>query len=453
MLDGVVIPWIANSPRPFELVIGELTRRRAEHDKGTLHNEMFKQLGNSLYGKLGQGIKGTTVYNTRSDRREVIGPCSITNPYLAAHVTGLIRALVSELIASIPDRWNVVSVTTDGFITNAPMMDIAMTGPVASHMLLVRMGLVRSETASAELIEEKFAVAQVLPWRTRGIATLRKATEEPGGKSKLARGGMREPHGTSDPNAWFVWVALNREPGTKYRVSEPLAFPVAHRKAADHRFQVREKTFNFEYDMKRRPVDPVPQYVTVPGPGWAAGLEPDVYIAQHLAFNTIPWATVAEFTEVRDQFEQWRLKHQGQLRTIADWRRWEDFRAGAGASRHGVRRGRGGVVGQVVRIFQCAYVHRVWGMHGGDYKRAAEALTKAGYPTTEQSFKNALRNKAAPEHAIPADAPGIRELIQVLVSIWPEFQWRRMVKGAGPGYLRQNTPEPHLERARERQKT
>jgi len=69
VLDGVVIPWIEDSPQPFELVIGELSRRRAKHPKGTLQNEMFKQLGNSLYGKLGQGIKGTTSYNTRDDRR------------------------------------------------------------------------------------------------------------------------------------------------------------------------------------------------------------------------------------------------------------------------------------------------------------------------------------------------------------------------------------------------
>jgi hypothetical protein len=58
VLDGVVMPWIENSPQPFEVVIRELSRRRAEDPKGSLQNEMFKQLGNSLYGKLGQGIKG-----------------------------------------------------------------------------------------------------------------------------------------------------------------------------------------------------------------------------------------------------------------------------------------------------------------------------------------------------------------------------------------------------------
>src|SRR5215471_3971060 len=85
-----------------------------------------------------------------------------------------------------------------------------------------------------------------------------------GGKPKLARGGMREPHRTRDANGWFARAMLTREPGQKYTVKAPLSFPVAHRTNADHRFVTHDRHANFEYDMKRRPVDPVPQYVTVP---------------------------------------------------------------------------------------------------------------------------------------------------------------------------------------------
>jgi hypothetical protein len=174
----VIIPWTEDSSQPFELVIRELSRRRAEYDKGTLQNEMFKQLGNSLYGKLGQGIKGTTSYNTRDDQWVEIGPSTITNPYLAAHVTGLIRALVSEMIASIPDRSTVVSVTTDGFITNAPLSDIGMDGPVATHLVGVRSSLTQVPMrqdlydTGRGLLEVKYKAARLLPWRTRGVATL-----------------------------------------------------------------------------------------------------------------------------------------------------------------------------------------------------------------------------------------------------------------------------------------
>ena len=68
-------------------------------------------------------------------------------------------------------------------------------------------------------------------------------------------------------------------------------------------FQQISRRVNFEYDMKRRPIGPVPRYVSVPG-------DADL-IVQHLAFETAPWRTVREFTEARQRFDQWRLKSPG----------------------------------------------------------------------------------------------------------------------------------------------
>jgi hypothetical protein len=183
---------------------------------------------------------------------------------------------------------------------------------------------------------------------------------------------------------------------------------------------------NFEYDFKRRPVTPTPKYVAAP----RAGASDDLRIVQHLCFQTLPWRTVEEFHAVRELFEQWRLKHGGQLKTLTDWARWAEFQEGAQASGKGIRRGREGLIGQARRIFLQAYVRRDWGLPGGDYKRAAECLTTAGYTTSEQDFKNARRSKdQLPEDTIPADAAGVAEFIRALLSIWPEFEWTRLVGG------------------------
>src|SRR6516162_119716 len=195
---------------------------------------------------------------------------------------------------------------------------------------------------------------------------------------------MREPQGTKDANAWFVRTALTREPGQKYTSREPLPFPVAHRNSADHRFRSTERAVNFEYDFKRQLVTPVPKVVSVP----PIGESEDPLIVQHLCCNTIPWRTVAEFNAARDLFEEWRHKHRGQLRTLDDWERWDQFQAGTSASRRGIRRSKDGVVGQALRIFRRAYARRQWGLPGAEYKRAADFLTAAGYPTKEQDFKN-----------------------------------------------------------------
>jgi hypothetical protein len=293
VLDGVIVPGLEDACRPFMLVIDDLQRRRNQHPKGSLRNEMFKQLANSIYGKLGQGIKGTTVYDTRTDGRSTIGPCEVTNAFLAGYVSGLIRGLISELLAGIPDHRTVVSVTTDALITNTEIDEIDIRGQVATFLAEVKEQL----TGDATLLETKFEAHQLLPWRTRGVATLRRSNNA---KPKLARGGMREPSRMSldDANDWFVQKMLLRQAGDTWSSHEPLPFPFAHRTNADHVFRQNIRRVNFEYDMKRRPIDAQSRDVSVPG-------DPDA-INQHLSFETVPWRSVEEFTEARECFEKWR---------------------------------------------------------------------------------------------------------------------------------------------------
>jgi hypothetical protein len=109
-----------------------------------------------------------------------------------------------------------------------------------------------------------------------------------------------------------------------------------------------------------------------------------------------------------------------QLKTIADWRCWQDYQNGSDASRVGVHRSSKGPVDQARRLVVRAYRRREWGLPGGDYKRAAARLTQAGYPTTEQDFKNAGRHRGRLiEHLIPADTEGVGDFVTAVLSIWP----------------------------------
>ena len=69
---------------PFTPVLCEWINRRAEHKKDTLQNEMFKLLGNSLYGKVGQGLSDSKAFNTRKEEYQPIRHSKITNAYFAA---------------------------------------------------------------------------------------------------------------------------------------------------------------------------------------------------------------------------------------------------------------------------------------------------------------------------------------------------------------------------------
>src|SRR5215813_5841271 len=110
-------------------------------------------------------------------------------------------------------------------------------------------------------------------------------------------------------------------------------------------------------------------------------------------------------------------------------------RRGTGISggRSPVQEGGGpaGVEDHLERIHQAV----LGSLPGRGYREAAERLTAAGYPTTEQSFKNALRDrKPLPENTIPADAPGVRDLVLAVRDIWPSFEWERLVREM-PGWL------------------
>lgn len=121
------------------------------------------------------------------------------------------------------------------------------------------------------------------------------------------------------------------------------------------------------------------------------------------------------------------------LKTTADWRRWVDYQNGIDASHAGVHRSSKGPVDQARRLFIRAYKRGLWGLPGRGYKGAAARLTAAGYPTTEQDFKNAGRAKGnLPEHLIPADGRGVNEFIEAVKTIWPAFDWRRLLKEARP---------------------
>lgn len=131
ILHGVIFPWKAGDTRIFEPFVGRVGKLRKSYPKGSLQEQYAKLIGNGLYGKVAQGIKAKTVFDTRSMRSVGLGPSSISNEVMAAHVTGFIRAVLTEIINRVPAPHVVLSGTTDGFLTSAPLAEIDLSGPMA----------------------------------------------------------------------------------------------------------------------------------------------------------------------------------------------------------------------------------------------------------------------------------------------------------------------------------
>ena len=94
ILQGWIIPWHENwDERPFALFALEVQRRRAEAKAAgdSVGNLVWKLLGNSVYGKTGQGFSGSKAYNPGTGQNELVGPSQITVAAIAAYTTGLVR--------------------------------------------------------------------------------------------------------------------------------------------------------------------------------------------------------------------------------------------------------------------------------------------------------------------------------------------------------------------------
>ncbi|SMF97230.1 DNA polymerase type B [Methylomagnum ishizawai] len=130
---GLIVPWAPDGARVFEPFVRRVRERRL-HFKALgqlLEEKLWKEIGNSAYGKTAQGLREKSVFDARTRKGKMLPPSPLTNPYFAAHITGLVRAVVSEIMARIPPHRTVVSVTTDGFLTDADLDELDLTGPMA----------------------------------------------------------------------------------------------------------------------------------------------------------------------------------------------------------------------------------------------------------------------------------------------------------------------------------
>lgn len=240
-----------------------------------------------------------------------------------------------------------------------------------------------------QMLKIKHAAIQVLPMRTRAVATLMidtKTAEKHG--VLLAKGSISPPSSVEDRNGYMVDLYAQRQPGQK-SMTRPF---VSVRDQMIHGLDVvrleRLTTINLEFDFKRRPINP--RMVEYPG-------------GTHLAFDTKPWPSVMEAELARDLFDEWRKKRC--LKTMEDWENWDDFyqshraltlRRSSGG-KHGLNVTKTLSAGILQRVFLRAYVRNAWGL-----KRTlsdvelAEQVTECGCLTSVSDVKNAHKGALVP---------------------------------------------------------
>ncbi|WP_156904791.1 DNA polymerase [Ferrimonas senticii] len=310
ILHGQVIPWKSGSVSQFKAFTKIIREQRSKYKRegNELYDQLWKLIGNTLYGKVGQGLREKSGFDVSSGLSSKIPYSPVTNAHYAAHATGFVRATMMEIIRKLTmdEQVQIVSATTDGFLTNATQeqLDKCLDGPLAK-----RFQHICNEVSGEDMMQLKHHAKQIVSMKTRGQLT----TELGDTKPVCAKAGVKPPKGV-DENAWMVELFLDRYPKQKIERSHLASAREMWLKELDLISIHTEQTLNLEWDFKRRPV--TPRMVTVRHP--VSG-----EIVEHLSFDTVPWSTVDEALDARTYFDEWRASHC--LKTMEDWESWMDF--------------------------------------------------------------------------------------------------------------------------------
>jgi len=156
--------------KPFELCIKELQNKRVLYPKGSINNLIYKDIGNSIYGLTVKGMSNKMKFDIKTKQTIRMGSGVLSNPIIASWTTALIRSVIGELLHNIHKEGGlIVSVTTDGFITNIEDLESVMVKDISSFSLFKEYKKMRNSLSGNNLgLEIKKTTKGVVSWTTRG---------------------------------------------------------------------------------------------------------------------------------------------------------------------------------------------------------------------------------------------------------------------------------------------
>lgn len=157
--------------KPFQEIIQEVQSKRREYPKGDFMNMLYKELGNSMYGNIVRGMSNKKSFDTLSGKMIRVTATEISNPILASWTTAFVRSVIGECLDNIKRLGGkVVSVTTDGFITNLENLENKLLKLKEDEipLLLLYRELRGDLTENNNALEVKSSGVGIISWKTRG---------------------------------------------------------------------------------------------------------------------------------------------------------------------------------------------------------------------------------------------------------------------------------------------
>lgn len=317
-IDGFFLNFkLDDQYRPLS-VFGEVLKRLVsdrrvaveDFGKKSLVELILKVCSNSSYGKVAQAVKPKSTWNAYVKGMEELGCSFVTNPVYASMITGIVRAQVKSAINQLHTLgYDVYSLTTDGFITNAPLDTIqnldlyGLAGPLhRSRFLLTSddngMG------GDGRIWEVKHHQNTLINLTTRGNV----GVEESG---VLAHAGYKGPYPSDTPEdrRHFIDVVTTRTAPTRWTCREDVSIKeILEGNKKDYYMYEAKKTTRFDFDFKRKPL-------------WELLRSEYFENREIVTFDTVPYKNMAEATKYKKTAKQ--FTEERTLRTMEDY---EDFK-------------------------------------------------------------------------------------------------------------------------------
>jgi DNA polymerase type B, organellar and viral len=393
---GVIVPT-DNRTRIFGDFIKDCINKRIDAGSKTLEGLFWKEISNSTYGKTAQGLHEKRVYDMRDREGKALPQSKITNAYYASYITSFTRAVLGEIMNSVPANRMVFSCTTDGFICN--MTDdeavVCQQGVLSTLYAKQRRILTKDST----VLDKKHAVKRPLGWRTRGQATLDAGDVNPNQGDfhiVLAKGGIYTPpefEEDDEQNAEIVRLFFERTPETRIVVEAKTGVRDMVEYNADFVEKIFSKRLNMEYDWKRAPF---------------AVTESTTY--GHIAFSTQPWSTKEQFFTIRDNWNEYVKDDPHCLKTMDDFNLFSSYvetRTFLEVQTAKYLRKKNGDVNRLRQQLCSAYKNSAAGLkpkvHGLNDLTFAELLTSVGIPCKKSDVENGRKKEFVPYSCPPTE--------------------------------------------------
>ena len=434
ILQGFVIPWLDNGHRIFTPFMKQVRAKRVHYKTEEYADDFlekyWKEKGNSCYGRLAMGLRNKRVFDIQDGNMQKLETGELTNAYFAAYVSGGARALLSALLAGVPEDKQVIALTTDGFTCNAMFDEIDKSSPVCDYFQKMFHMI---DPDGGEILELKHKMHQVLAFKTRGYTTAIRSIN-PKDNFISARAGTQLPDGMdsgAEGNNWMNETYLNREPTGKKSEFE------THNLTPLKDMARKEKDNVTEYGVQRLSLEPDYKRDLIPN-----GMI-DVCNSTHLQCLSKPHKTVEDMKLKRQRFDAW-CKLGNNLKNEQDWANWyEYYKLSTSLKSTAMRIIKGE---DSANVFKRMFL-RVWGkeqcgvvmdMKQSHFAQWLSELDGGAYPTKPSAVSSAKKEDACPViYGIFPATERIAKLLKHLIERYPSFDYEPLFKSDEIDELRQ----------------